>query len=89
MTQLPKIVFNLRYFVHKFQDGKGRIASLHILSIWDKLFSYSNLILLQLLLTHDSLISHTIADICLWITPLFQITVEFSCKFQLRRIKNC
>ena len=42
MTQLPKIeylTFLRRYFVHKFQDGKGRDCVPSYFEIWDKMFS--------------------------------------------------
>ena len=39
MTQLPKIEYLRRYFVHKFQDGKGRDCIPSYFEIWDKMFS--------------------------------------------------
>ena len=41
MTQLPKIEYLRRYFVHKFQDGKakGRDCVPSYFEIWDKMFS--------------------------------------------------
>ena len=39
MTQLPKIEYLRQYFVHKFQDDKGRNRVLFIFEILDKMFS--------------------------------------------------
>ena len=39
MTQLPKIEYLRKYFVHKFQDGKGRNRVHSHFEILDKMFS--------------------------------------------------
>ena len=39
MTQLHKIEYLRKYFVHKFQDGKGRNRVRSHFEILDKMFS--------------------------------------------------
>ena len=89
MTQLPKIEYLRKYFVHKFQDGNGRNRVPSHFEILNKMFSYNFILGYQVIKITTISVFDTCSTIRIfvWITQtLFQKTkkwnlaVNFNCQ---------